>query len=118
VASDRVADCLKAQGAAMKYPRLDWDAARLLRESGKTLGQIAEEMGASIHTVKYASEHKWTRPSSDGPTDYRRSEVLPELAARLTEIPEDTRTLDERLMGSPLPGRSALDQKRREGGRV
>jgi hypothetical protein len=99
--------------ARTKYKQLDWDEAKRLRDSGLSLGAIARVMDASIHTVKYASEHKWTRPSSGGPTYYRTSESDPELAARLAEIPEDTRTLDERLTGGPLPGRSALDQKRR-----
>lgn len=32
-------------------------------------------------------------------------------AARLAEIPADTRTLTQRTFGDPLPGRSALDSK-------
>lgn len=33
-----------------------------------------------------------------------------DIAARLAEIPEDTRDLTGRLMGDPLPGRSAQDR--------
>jgi len=33
-----------------------------------------------------------------------------EIAARISEIPEDTRTPAQRLMGDPLPGRSALSR--------
>ncbi len=36
-----------------------------------------------------------------------------DVAQRLAAIPEDTRTLSQRLNGDPLPGRSALDQRRR-----
>lgn len=32
------------------------------------------------------------------------------LAARLAEIPADTRTLTQRICGDPLPGRSALSK--------
>ena len=32
----------------------------------------------------------------------------------MADIPEDTRTVSQRLMGEPLPGRSALDQKQGE----
>jgi hypothetical protein len=35
-----------------------------------------------------------------------------EVEARRAEIPEDTRGLTAWMMGDPLPGRSALDQKR------
>lgn len=31
--------------------------------------------------------------------------------ARLAEIPPDTRNLSQRLMGEPVPGRSALDRR-------
>lgn len=34
-----------------------------------------------------------------------------ELAARLAEIPADTRSLTARIFGDPLPGRSALDRR-------
>lgn len=34
-----------------------------------------------------------------------------DIAARLAEIPEDTRTITGRLFGDPLPGRRALDAK-------
>lgn len=32
------------------------------------------------------------------------------VAARLAEIPPDTRTLTQRMFGDPLPGRSALSK--------
>ena len=43
---------------------------------------------------------------------YDRSRVKPEDAIRvLSSIPKDTRRFFSRLMGDPLPGRSALDRK-------
>ena len=33
-----------------------------------------------------------------------------EVAARLAEIPPDTRSLTQRVMGDPLPGRDALSR--------
>ena len=33
---------------------------------------------------------------------------------KMEEVPEDTRTYSQQVMGEPLPGRSALDQKQRE----
>lgn len=42
----------------------------------------------------------------------RSARVDPDVvAARLAEIPEDTRTITGRLFGDPLPGRRALDAK-------
>jgi len=35
-------------------------------------------------------------------------------AALIAAIPADTRTARQRFFGDPIPGRSALDQKRRE----
>ena len=44
--------------------------------------------------------------------DGRSTRVAPEdFAARLAEIPPDTRTLSQRIMGDPLPGRSALARR-------
>jgi hypothetical protein len=40
-------------------------------------------------------------------------EILPnpnDVAARLAEIPPDTRSLTARVFGDPLPGRSAFDR--------
>ena len=34
-----------------------------------------------------------------------------ELAARLADVPADTRCLTARFFGDPLPGRSALDRR-------
>jgi hypothetical protein len=34
-----------------------------------------------------------------------------DIAARLSEIPADTRNLTQRINGDPLPGRSALDRR-------
>lgn len=41
-----------------------------------------------------------------------RMQAKAELEARLAEIPDDTRTTTARVFGDPLPGRSALDQRR------
>ena len=38
--------------------------------------------------------------------------ALPDVLARLAEIPADTRSLTARLFGDPLPGRAALDHRR------
>lgn len=40
---------------------------------------------------------------------------LSDVAARLAEIPADTRSLTARIFGDPLPGRSALHRKQLEG---
>ena len=37
-------------------------------------------------------------------------ELRQEAAKRLAQIPADTRTLTQRVLGDPLPGRSALDR--------
>lgn len=43
--------------------------------------------------------------------DNRSSRVDPDVvAARLAEIPEDTRTITARICGDPLPGRRAIDR--------
>lgn len=41
-----------------------------------------------------------------------RGAAKEEIAARVAEIPLDTRGLTARICGDPLPGRSALDQRR------
>lgn len=45
--------------------------------------------------------------------DYRlRKAKDDEYEARKSEVPTDTRTLTQTLLGDPLPGRSALDRRR------
>lgn len=41
-----------------------------------------------------------------------KNNIQSDAAARLAEIPDDTRDLTARICGDPLPGRSALDKRR------
>jgi len=52
--------------------------------------------------------------SRPGKAPYVSTAIKPkpdELAARLAEIPDDTRTITGRICGDPVPGRSALDRR-------
>ncbi len=99
-----------------------------LRAGGMTMKQVAEEVGVSICTVrwhcneqsrKYTSKRRKER--RDELSEYRKClqnvkfDYVPqdtiEQAQRLfRQIPPDTRDLTGRLLGDPIPGRSALDR--------
>jgi hypothetical protein len=44
-----------------------------------------------------------------------RRRLIADAEDRMREIPADTRSYNQRVMGDPLPGRSALDKKRENG---
>lgn len=81
----------------------DREIVRLRRE-GLEHRHIAAIVGCSKNAVlARLTEAGLTDPAYGRPTneEYRR---------KIREIPPDTRDLCARLMGDPLPGRSALDQ--------
>jgi hypothetical protein len=58
---------------------------------------------------------KTTRLKGDGTPAHMANRCAPpaeDIAARLAEIPPDTRSLTARLFGDPIPGRRAIDQRR------
>lgn len=103
--------------------------ARELQARGWTYPRIAERFGVDRQTVKRALDPefralrcKQIRESSQrhrdsggrlrgrmGRENATGVSVKADGAARLAEIPPDTRSLTGRFMGDPLPGRSSLD---------
>ncbi len=102
-----------------------FDAAEAKRmiAAGQSLTQVARFYGTTVTTL-----HGWidpayamhTRERINRTRMYKRempagAEVnykpprAEDVAARLAEIPPDTRSLTQRLMGDPLVGRRALD---------
>ncbi|MCB1470814.1 MAG: hypothetical protein KDK08_27485 [Rhizobiaceae bacterium] len=70
------------------------------RNAGATWDEIAQAIGIAESTIR-----DWCGYRQYKPKQFRgRVELLP-------AVPEDSRTLDQRLTGCPLPGRSALDKK-------
>jgi hypothetical protein len=103
----------------------DKEKAQAMRDQGMAFARIGEYFGITDMTVmcrldeKYA-EYRRRRINKlrgrDGPP--LRLTLAPErrppkedVAARLAEIPPDTRSLTQRLFGDPLPQRSALYRK-------
>jgi hypothetical protein len=102
----------------------DKEKAQAMRDQGMSYAKIAVHFGTTDMTVmcrldeKYA-EHRRRRTnklrSIDGPPlrsilPLERHPDQEDVAARLAEIPPDTRSLTQRLCGDPLPGRSAFDR--------
>lgn len=105
----------------MLIRKIDVDRAIELRALGYEYAQIAIELGVGIATAycwcnpNNAREYRIARQCKykkiRGP--FRQSVVDPiDVAARLAEIPVDTRDLTAVVFGDPLPGRSALDKMR------
>lgn len=106
--------------------------ATLLRREGMSWNAVAKSVGAATETVRrwldpefrrqrIAFDRERYRERQAKQQRERRSDFWhrsepkpltePECAARLREIPRDTRDVTARLCGDPLPGRSALDQR-------
>jgi hypothetical protein len=97
--------------------------ARELQAYGLSNVEIAERLGTTPRRISdWLSPVSVDRDLSLAEGRYRgrlmaetvTDQVTPEdYAARLAEIPKtDTRSLIGRIVGDPLPGRSALDRKR------
>lgn len=111
-----------------------WDEteARALLAQGVSYSRLASLYGSTTTTVRcwldpiYAAER---RQRTNAARHLRRMDsgrIVPlvrlveprapsaDAAARLAEIPRDTRSLTGRIFGDPLPGRSAFDRARAE----
>jgi hypothetical protein len=100
--------------------------------SGITLSALVEAYGCTRDTILRLVDHRWRERRNEGirrAREHRNEGKTPafqnhvvsahhraskdEAAARLAEVPADTRSLTSRLAGDPLPGRSALDRRAR-----
>ncbi len=107
--------------------------ARQMRSEGMTWTALARRFGCASDTVKRALDPAFRQRRAEGikaarenrqrsvemprgrPANFVISEgtAVARDAARLMElVPKDTRSLTARLFGDPLPGRSALDQRK------
>lgn len=98
-----------------------------LRAGGMHWEAVGNAMGLTPNRIRYASDPEWAKMRRERTAERKRVEnaVLAgypphfadrripteEIDAVLATIPRDTRSLQARLMGDPLPGRSALDRR-------
>lgn len=104
-----------------------WDEAEAKRmlSDGASYTRVASYFGTTTTSVRcwvdleYAAFYRLQvnerrrSKTGDRPPRHSVSYTLPPEAdsmARLAEIPEDTRTLTQRICGDPLPGRDALSR--------
>ena len=102
--------------------------ARSLRAEGKTLFQIATTIGISKTAVffwldpncaerrnryLYGEETSAPPPPTLAGSDAMRHEARKTGEELLRQVPKDTRTLAQKLMGEPIFERSALAQRHR-----
>jgi hypothetical protein len=104
------------------------EAVTAMRAAGKKWVEIQRYFGVSYFVIRRL-DHDWAAKTQRRVDEARRrfgggarslnprnSELVKnkpsaiDVAARLAEIPVDTRELTGVLMGDPLPGRSALDR--------
>lgn len=86
-----------------------------LAADGWTLNRLAEKFNCHHMTIRRALDPA-LYPMPGRSKTLKRENATPiavreDFAARLAEIPRDTRTLTERIFGDPLPGRSAFDRR-------
>jgi hypothetical protein len=97
------------------------EEARQLHARGWTFKRIGERLGCAFHTVKRVLDPEYAvkrriqvresrqirEPSLPRKTARENAtavSVKEDAAARLAEIPADTRSLTQRLCGDPIPG--------------
>ena len=92
----------------------------LLRElyPDMSIHECAERLGRSYNSVQSRANKHLGLKSYVKPHVHKIktfiSRVDRDWRKLLEEIPEDTRTPGQKIMGEPLPGRSALDKQRAE----
>jgi len=92
--------------------------ARMLRAAGTSWAEIGARLGYHGNTIRrrldpgfVVARHVVHAELVDSIETEPR--ITPEEAARaLATVPVDTRTIQARFLGDPLPGRSALDKRR------
>ena len=108
------------------------EEASRLADAGWTYARIGERFGCAYGTIRLVLDADYAVNRRIGARETRQRRYKPEkrasktarenatavsvkedAAARLAEIPSDTRSLTARLAGDPLPGRSALDRRQR-----
>ena len=84
-----------------------------LYKQGFSIKKIARDMKISVYNVTKICEPEKIELAKLRNRDFTsRSEAKQREMERLqASIPEDTRTYSQILMGEPLPGRSALDNR-------
>lgn len=89
---------------------------RKMREAGIAWKRIAARTGVGEYRLKAALIPGWREKRRDQMREWRgrAAPAKPrevEASIRLPPLPQDNRDLTARLMGDPLPGRSALDRR-------
>ncbi len=119
------------RGATSQLTQEQIAEASRLANDGWSFPRIAEKLGCHPETVRRAidadfatkrrvqiQEARQLRRCKPGNRKTKTARenataisIKEDAAARLAEIPADTRSLTARLAGDPLPGRSALDRR-------
>lgn len=95
--------------------RLEMEVNRL-REAGWERVAISDHLSIDVKTVTRMSHKPFPHSAGSGRPKFHHVmtefSCVKEQAERLMEkVPDDTRDFTARLMGDPLPGRSALDRR-------
>jgi hypothetical protein len=92
--------------------------AKALLAEGKTWGVIAKLVGSTYFTVRCELDPSYRSRRAAQIREARarkppstKAVTLEEAQRAIAAIPDDTRALTARLLGDPLPGRSALDRR-------
>jgi len=123
----------KTAGTGVRLTEDQIEIAKQLHSDGWTIRRICDRMGCCYHTIRRiidpeyaitrriwvnearhkreANEAKYLPPRKTARENATAINIKQDAAARLAEVPADTRSLTGRLAGDPLPGRSALDKR-------
>jgi hypothetical protein len=110
--AEQIAEAKRLYADGWSYPRLgerfgcDYKTVKLALDA-----DYAKERRMQVNSAARLRRSPYKRPA--GRENASGASVKEDAAARLAEIPKDDRSLTARLMGDPLPTRSALDKARR-----
>lgn len=103
------------------FTEADAESVRTMRAQGMSWHSLSRVWGCSEETVRRLIDLEYRERRADRyrpvhmrqPRNYGNpSRMTSAEAARVLDtVPQDTRSLSAKLMGDPLPGRSALDRK-------
>jgi hypothetical protein len=73
--------------------------------------ELAKRLGRTPEAIRWRARKLRLSTYNRGTVRTVRLQFLKDVEDRLAEVPEDTRTTAQQILGEPLPGRSALDRK-------
>ncbi len=110
-----IPDATWARASALRDKRCSW--AGVAEMTGVTVDRLRRKLDPGYAEYRNdqhkANKQRRPKPTREGSAGYvLRGMTMAEVMSAIASVPTDTRDFTARLCGDPLPGRSALDQRK------